>query len=328
MDPLSQEMDLNHHSCKADFAQSLMSNICGEHHLDTIYRDTLNFHYDGMRLPRKKLAIGTISYGANVAINISHLKAYSISLPIQGQQTLMKAGVHYTSNEKSGLIVSNSEWQNLVIDKDCKKMQVVIPEESLQLVLVDLLKQPIDRPVIFNPEMHLDSEKLIGTWWNNIQNFLQLKSQYNHFYGLQMLSEDYENFIIKALLLSQENNYTAALKALSAQYIPAYLKKVEVFIVEHAREDLNIDMLHVLAGVSKSKLYDEFQQFYNMSPMSYLRKYRLKQIYKVLSRTEINQKISISKLAFDWGFTHLGRFSSAYREEFGESPSETKNRKF
>ncbi|HAV3601131.1 TPA: AraC family transcriptional regulator, partial [Acinetobacter baumannii] len=29
-----------------------------------------------MRLPNKKMAIGTISYGANVAINISNLKAY------------------------------------------------------------------------------------------------------------------------------------------------------------------------------------------------------------------------------------------------------------
>ncbi|MBJ9986009.1 AraC family transcriptional regulator [Acinetobacter sp. S40] len=327
MGPLSQEMDLSHRSCEADFAQSLMSNICGEHRLDTISRDTLNFHYDGMRLPHKKLAIGTISYGANVAINISHLKAYSISLPIHGQQTLTKAGVHYLSNEKSGLIVSNAEWQDLVIDKDCKKLQVVIPEKSLHVVLADLLKQPVDKPVIFNPEMHLDSEQLIGTWWSNIQNFLQLKSQYHHFYGLQMLSEDYENFIIKALLLSQENNYSAALKALSGQYIPAYLKKVEAFIVEHACEDLTIEDLYGFVGISKSKLHDEFQQFYGMSPMSYLRKYRLQQVYKVLNRAVEDQKISISKLAYDWGFTHLGRFSSAYREEFGESPSDTKRRK-
>ena len=83
---LSQQTELNHYSRKAEFAQNLMSTICGEHRLDTIYKDTLDFHYDGMRLPNKKMAIGTISYGANVAINISNLKAYSISLPIQGDK--------------------------------------------------------------------------------------------------------------------------------------------------------------------------------------------------------------------------------------------------
>ena len=74
------------------------------------------------------------------------------------------------------------------------------------------------------------------------------------------------------------------------------------------------------------KLYDEFQQYYGTSPMSFLRKYRLQQIYKILSHANMNAKLSISKLAYDWGFTHLSRFSQDYKEEFGEKPSETKNK--
>ena len=71
----------------------------------------------------------------------------------------------------------------------------------MQIVLADLLNKPIETPIIFNPEMHLDSEQLIER--GRIFRILQLKSQYSNFYGLQMLSEDYENFVIKALLLSQ-----------------------------------------------------------------------------------------------------------------------------
>ncbi|MEL4580958.1 AraC family transcriptional regulator, partial [Acinetobacter baumannii] len=139
---LSQQMELNHYSRKAEFAQNLMSIICGEHRLDTIYKNNLDFHYDGMRLPNKKMAIGTISYGANVAINISNLKAYSISLPIQGRQALNIRGAHYQSDENRGLIVSNNDQQDLIIDKDCRKFQVVIPERSMQIVLADLLNKP------------------------------------------------------------------------------------------------------------------------------------------------------------------------------------------
>jgi AraC-like DNA-binding protein len=326
MTSLSQNMDLIHHSHQADFAQNVMSMICGEHRLDTLCRETLDFHYDGMRLPHKKMAIGTISYGANVAINISHLKAYSISLPFHGKQTLSIGGAKYQSDAHTGLIVSNQDLQDLVIHQDCQKFQVVIPEQSLHQVLAELLNKPLEQALVFNPEISLGMTGLMQAWWHNIENFLQLKSHYADFAGLPMFSEDYENFVIKALLLSQENNYSAALHERSNQMEPAYIRKVKNFIVQHARESFDVESLQRLAGVSKSKLYAEFQQHYGLSPMAYLRKYRLQQIYKILSNAAKHQKISISKLAYDWGFNHLSRFAQEYKDEFGEKPSETRNK--
>lgn len=86
---------------------------------------------------------------------------------------------------------------------------------------------------------------------------------------------------------------------------------------QHAHENISADDLHRIAGVSKTKLYDEFQHYYGTSPLSFLRKYRLQQIHKILSNSP-NKKLSISKLAYDWGFNHLGRFSQEYRDEFGK----------
>ena len=37
--------------------------------------------------------------------------------------------------------------------------------------------------------------------------------------------------------------------------------------------------------------------------------------------------VSITDLAFDLGFTHLGRMAGAYREKFGETPSATLRRR-
>ena len=51
---LSQQMELNHYSRKAEFAQNLMSTICGEHRLDTIYKDNSISTMTEMRLPNKK----------------------------------------------------------------------------------------------------------------------------------------------------------------------------------------------------------------------------------------------------------------------------------
>ncbi|WP_372404819.1 AraC family transcriptional regulator [Acinetobacter piscicola] len=323
MQSFVQHSDLKHNTKQADFAQNLMSSICGDHRLETTYRDTLDFQYDGLRLPKKHMTIGCIQYGANVAINISQLKAYSISLPLHGKQSLNIRGEHYQSDQSSGLIVSNNDFQDLFIDKDCKKLQVVIPEKSMQLVLSDLLNQPIGDSIVFNPTMNLVLDQMIAAWWSNIQNFMLVKAQYTGFYGLQMFSEDYENFLIKALLLSQENNFSAALREGSCQDIPLFIRNVKQFMMDHAHEMISVEMILHVAGVSKSKLYEQFQYYYGMSPLAFLKKYRLQKVYKTLSSRK-QQEISISKVAYDWGFSHLSRFSQEYREEFGENPSQTK----
>jgi transcriptional regulator GlxA family with amidase domain len=58
-----------------------------------------------------------------------------------------------------------------------------------------------------------------------------------------------------------------------------------------------------------------------MSPMQYLRATRLEHARELLRRSQPERRIA--DVALDCGFTHLGRFAIAYREKFGESPSET-----
>ena len=321
-----EDIHIQHSSRQVESAQDIMSRICGEHNLDTHQRSALNFQYSGMRFPSKNLAIGNVSYGTSVGIHITNLRSYSISLPTLGQQHLQLRGKQIHSNMHTGLIVSNAEQQDLFIDKDCRKLQVAIPEQSLEATLAGMLNRPLREPIVFDPEMHVNSEPLIGAWWKHIRAFLQMKSHYASFGGLPMLTEDYENFLLKALLMSQQNNYSQTLLELNSQHIPKHILAVKNHITSNPQEDICADDLQRLAGVSKSKLYDEFKLHYGNSPMSYLRKYRLQQIHKILSSPQVHSKVSISQLAYQWGFTHLSRFADEYKQEFGEKPSETKSK--
>lgn len=93
------------------------------------------------------------------------------------------------------------------------------------------------------------------------------RSESHSLQGLQLWSEDYENFLIKTLLLSQENNYSNALRSLSQQQEPVYLAKVRDYIQKHAYKEIRTKDLQRLVGVAKSKLYNEFQHYYGTIPM-------------------------------------------------------------
>lgn len=318
---LSTHKNLTHNSRELSVAQRLMSLICGNHELGTSNRNQLEFEYSGIRLPTKKVTIGCISYGTDVSINIHSLGSYSISLPLQGKQQLRSGGSSFQSNHNQGLIVSNIDQQELIIEKDCKKMQVVIPESSIQAVLSQLLRQPINQTVIFDPEMSMHQTSFHQVWWQNIHQCLVARQQFATFDALNVISEDYENFLIKTLLFSQNNNFSDQLNGLNSYKEPKPVSIVKEFIHRFADKDLQASDLIMVSGTSKSTLYREFQTVMSMSPMDYLRNYRLEQVHKALQLKYANS--SISRLAMDWGFKHLGRFAQEYREKYGYLPSET-----
>ena len=102
-------------------------------------------------------------------------------------------------------------------------------------------------------------------------------------------------------------------------------RRAETFIQERWQESLSLADLCRTAGAPDRALRRGFGDLYGVSPMAYLRSIRLHATRKELRRAECER--SISDLALRCGFTHLGRFSVDYRRAFGQTPSETRNRR-
>jgi|GEM_PF-1936372 len=74
--------------------------------------------------------------------------------------------------------------------------------------------------------------------------------------------------------------------------------------------------------VSLRNLHYAFQEVTGMPPGTWLRRIRMNQVHKVLSRSSPNQTL-VKQVALANGFTHLGHFSWQYRSIFGCLPSQT-----
>lgn len=62
-----------------------------------------------------------------------------------------------------------------------------------------------------------------------------------------------------------------------------------------------------------------------MSPMAYLRDVRLRRAHQTLRESDPSE-VTVSSVAYRWGFTNLGRFATAHANRYGETPSATLHR--
>jgi len=78
-------------------------------------------------------------------------------------------------------------------------------------------------------------------------------------------------------------------------------------------------------GVSERHLEYAFKEILSMSPVAFLRRARLHRVRQAL-RAGTRGTTTVSAEALKWGFWHFGDFSKAYKDCFGESPSDTLRR--
>ena len=80
------------------------------------------------------------------------------------------------------------------------------------------------------------------------------------------------------------------------------------------------------AAVSERALQYAFKEVIGLTPVAYLTRLRLHRLRQALLAAT-HGSTTVSAAALDWGFWHFGEFSRAYKECFGELPSDTLRRK-
>jgi transcriptional regulator GlxA family with amidase domain len=81
-----------------------------------------------------------------------------------------------------------------------------------------------------------------------------------------------------------------------------------------------------VASVSERTLESAFKQIMGLTPMAYLVRLRLHRVRQALLAGS-QGSTTVSAEALNCGFWHFGEFSRAYKECFGELPSDTLRRK-
>lgn len=98
-------------------------------------------------------------------------------------------------------------------------------------------------------------------------------------------------------------------------------ERLERWVDAHLSETLTLDRLCAISGVRWRTLQKSVMALRGQSPLEWIAARRLAAVRaRLLSRPS---GATVSSVALDFGFTHLGRFSAIYQQTFGELPSET-----
>lgn len=119
--------------------------------------------------------------------------------------------------------------------------------------------------------------------------------------------------------------HAIAITAVHSERSAARLRAAVDFIHAHAHEPLTVHDIADAAGLSIRGVQETFQRVLDRSPLAYVREVRLVRVHEQL-RTLDPKTARISDVARTWGFGHMGRFSAAYCERFGEYPRDTLRR--
>ena len=103
-----------------------------------------------------------------------------------------------------------------------------------------------------------------------------------------------------------------------------FARHVEDLMWQHIDTLLSLKTISKLTARSARSIHYAFTSSFGFGPLTYFKILRLNAVRKALCDRE--EKAAIIDIAAEYGFWHLGHFGTSYKEFFGETPSQSRQR--
>jgi AraC-like DNA-binding protein len=269
------------------------------------------------------LTLGRVSYGSAISLNAAEDRGcYIVTIPLAGQvearcdgeQVLATPGLAAVFGPASD--AGFGHWP-----AGCPQLCLRIDQRALEHRLQAELESSVTSPVRFRFGLDLTSSAAQG-WLSAVRILAAELEQPGGLAAQPLLAGEVQQLIIAGLLMCQPHDYSEVLQRPGAPPQPKAVREVIDLIKDQPGHPWTIPELATAAGLSVRALEDGFRRHVGVSPRTYLGNCRLKCAHEELRRSS-PAEVSVTDVAYRWGFTHLGRFAQTYRTRYGAPPSVT-----
>lgn len=272
------------------------------------------------------ITVGEIYFGADVRIRAADLEtAYHVNTPLTGRVHSRHRGVPVLASRTAGTVCLPSGSTTLLPwMAGCRQICVKFDRGALEQELEVMLGHPVRTPIRFRHHLDLTSDpgrdfvRLLHLLNRELQRPAALVRR-------PLMAEPLRRCLMTGLLLATEHQYSENLTNGAPPRRPRPVKRaIDAMVADPGRVFTVADLAEI-AGVRPRTLQAGFHHHVGVPPMAYLRRLRLEGVHAELCEPS-SADATVSSIAYRWGFLHLGRFASDYRQRYGRPPSETLRR--
>jgi AraC-like DNA-binding protein len=271
-----------------------------------------------------EVTAGLLSYGQTVHLQTGDSTQFHVNVTLEGRGASRSGNADPLMTTRGQAIVFPvGEPAQLTWSRDARHLCLMATRASLEGELEQLLGRSLPRRLAFEQSLRADVGHL---WQPAVELVRQELENPQGLLTLPRVARHLEGLVLDGLLLTQPHNYQDLLHHAAAPGRPGAIARAAELLEELPSEPWTVVRLAHEVHLSVRALQYGFKRDFDMPPMSYLKRVRLRHAHRTL-RASSRELTTVTAVPLEYGFLHMGRFAAAYREAYGESPSETLGRR-
>ncbi|HEY0107812.1 MAG TPA: AraC family transcriptional regulator [Rhizomicrobium sp.] len=201
----------------------------------------------------------------------------------------------------------------------CLQFLMRIDRDVIEQAAAAELGKSLTRRLVFEPIMR---DPGISAWLDCIVTAVRTDGAGAAVLGDRRVARSFEHTLVTMLLAGLRHSESEDFSRPGPTAAPYYVKRAEAYIRTHLRDELTVDRIAAVAGVSARSMFYGFKRWRDATPMAYVRNVRLDIARKELEKGRTTGA-TVSQAAVNAGFSNFSQFSKIYKARFGETPSAT-----
>ncbi len=272
-------------------------------------------------------SINYVAYGGSVSIDPGCLERFFlVQVPLAGAARIRAGGCELDSAPDRTASLLSPTIPTRMIWTDCAQAILLLERRMVEQRAAALAGRAVGT-VEFDPVIELDapSGRALQTSLAELMTLAERVGPSGRLSPVAMA--DWREALLDHLLNGQRHGLSDAIRTFSgqAERLPRALRAARDHLADNAGEPLDLAQLACVSGIGIRALQLGFRRHFGGSISQMLLDMRLAGLHARLAQAAPDT--CITEIAFDLGFTHLGRMAGAYRDKFGETPSATLRRR-
>jgi len=266
----------------------------------------------------QRVGLFTLETDSFLAEKPAAMDFYGFSIPLSAPFTVSSPGYDQTFSHANAHMLSPGLPFTFKCKKKCNTLVANFFVDQMTAYRERMLQEKTASGEFFGPHVSLMSPTGSSLYRSVVRSWiaLDMEDYAENDIAMQELEDDLlESFI----LLAENPPETTKLAAFASDQA---LNNREDYICAQLDAAITRDDLAAMAGISIRSLSRAFERKYGLGPMAFVRQRRLDACFAQLRGSD-REAITVTEVAMSYGFWHVGKFAIAYRDAFGESPSES-----